>query len=321
MAALVQDTIQVNLFQNDKPIDIEIIYCKGQQVKYKTEGSGRPAVILLPFWGGTARTYRTLQNQIAQDNPEITTIAISYPGTGNSSRDIIDPTIDPFTKGVLHDLASVVELLVPQLATKGPCIDFKKGVVLVGHSMGAKVATKVLVSDAEQKLRIKGVLLLGPAPPGPLVLSPAERKFRAKTFDTYQSAKFALTEILGLVTASDQIVSDCIQDALGMDDIAKRGWIESGIDEDLSPDLIMASPEVKKTRIRILAGREDRAEPPDQVQLLVLNAFKNFGEFVDVSMETLQLCGHMMVIENAAEVGEAVRKMVEHGNLKDFDSD
>lgn len=138
MAALVQDIIEIDLFQNNKPVDIEIIYCKGQKVKYKTERAGRPAVILFPFWGGTARTYRKQQHQIAQDNPETTTVAISYPGTGNSSRDIIYPAIDSLTKGALHDLALAINLLVHQLATKGLCIDFKMGVVLVGHSIGGQ---------------------------------------------------------------------------------------------------------------------------------------------------------------------------------------
>lgn len=320
MATLVQDFISIDHLY-ESTAKIEIVYHKGVAwtgTKRTETKAGNAAVILLPHWGGTSRTYRTLQDHIAQLNPEITTVAISYPGTGNSSRNpVLSDRIDRGQDAQIGTLTMVVKALIPQLATTGPCIELRKGVILVGHSMGAKVATDVLVSDSKQNLRIKALLLLGPAPPGPLEISPAERATRKKAYDSARNARYAITEVLGLVTASDKIVEDCIQDAIAMDDQAKKGWIERGIDEDLRPKLIAASDETKNTKVHIVAGDEDFVEPVGRVQLLVLNIFKILGGFKDVEMKTLPFCGHMMTIDNAKEVAMEVGRLVSHGSSFD----
>jgi pimeloyl-ACP methyl ester carboxylesterase len=160
------ETLQAN------PCNIEIIYHKGTST-LNTPETERPSVILLPYWGGTARTYSTLQTHLAEHHANLTTIAVSYPGTGRSSQNILSFFAEGSAQTVpVNNLASMATSLLLELATSDSLIKCKTGIVLVAHSMGGKIASAILASGIN--LSIKALILLAPAPPGPIGLESDE---------------------------------------------------------------------------------------------------------------------------------------------------
>ena len=223
MEPLAQDAIRLDL-PGSGDIDIEIVYHRStRQVSQTGSGArGTPAVILLPHWGGTARTYGILQAHFAKSHPEVTTVAISYPGTGHSSRDVGPPEGQGFSQNYpTHSLALTLKALLPKLVTEGPHIEYKDGVVLVGHSMGGKVALALLASGLD--IPIRGLLLLAPAPPGRLVLPPPERSARSKAYDNPEIAREAIQSVLFNSFVPDNMMIELVEDAVRMDVDAKRG--------------------------------------------------------------------------------------------------
>jgi pimeloyl-ACP methyl ester carboxylesterase len=308
MVSLVHETVRLETPQAG-PCHIEIIYYKGTNTNTQvTEGT---SVIFLPYWGGTARSYSTVQSQIAEHRPDLTTTAMSYPGTGKSSREIPPFDVEGIARRTpINNFALMVGSLLLKIVTSGPLIDRKGGIVLVGHSMGAKIATTVLASNTN--FLIKAMILLAPAPPGPMGLDTDERTARAHAYDSLEIARYAIKEKLTLVNASEVVLSELVKDAVSMSTEAKAHWMQYGIDEDITPRLAAASVNTKKTKIRILAGTLDEVETVQQIKLITIPAFTRNG-FADVEMVKVHDCGHIVPVEDrgVAEVTRILDEVLE----------
>lgn len=120
----------------------------------------QPTLVFLHYWGGSTRTWSRV---IPLLSPTYPTIAIDFRGWGDS----VGP-LDPDAYSV-RQLADDVEAVIARLD------DLQGGVVLVGLSMGAKVA-QVLAGRASLKGQLRGLVLVSPAPPTPLVMPPEARE-------------------------------------------------------------------------------------------------------------------------------------------------
>ena len=108
-------------------------------------GTGAPALVFLHYWGGSSRTWRHVTQALA---PAFRTIAVDQRGWGRS-----DKPLEGYT---LADLADDAERLIESLAPDR--------YVLVGHSMGGKVAQ---LMASRHPAGLAGLVLVAPSPPSP----------------------------------------------------------------------------------------------------------------------------------------------------------
>jgi pimeloyl-ACP methyl ester carboxylesterase len=117
-------------------------------------GEGSPALVFIHYWGGSRRTWSEV---IARLSNRFRSIAMDLRGWGKSARHTDDYSL--FTQ------ADDVEGVIKALNVK----DF----VLVGHSMGGKIA-QILAGRRPDGLR--AVVLVAPAPPTPLQVPDAQKR-------------------------------------------------------------------------------------------------------------------------------------------------
>ncbi len=114
-------------------------------LEVEISGQGEPALVFLHYWGGTHRTWDAVVRDL-QSNFQI--ITYDMRGWGHSG-----PADDGYSiKALADEVTALIEHL--ELETY----------VLVGHSMGGKVA-QLVASSRPQKLA--GLILVAPATPTP----------------------------------------------------------------------------------------------------------------------------------------------------------
>jgi 3-oxoadipate enol-lactonase len=225
-----------------------------------------PSLIFLHFWGGSSRTY----SQVITHLPSHHRISISFRGWGNSTG-LQDPAAYS-----IHDLASDIEALIPKLNIN----DF----ILVGHSMGGKVA-QLLAGRNVFGDRLKGVVLIAPAPPTPFQL-PGEMKEQQRTaFSTSESAEFVVRNVLTNIPLSEETVQLLVEDMLKGNKYAREAWPEYAMGEDIVGDARkIAVP------LLVIGGEKDQVEVVERLKGEVLGNVK--GELVVV-----EGAGHLLPVE------------------------
>ncbi|KAK1038533.1 hypothetical protein LTR74_018787, partial [Friedmanniomyces endolithicus] len=168
----------------------------------------RPALVLLHFWGGANNTYRPLITHLCSD---FALIVPSLHGWGDSSK----PANSEAYR--IADYGADVVALLQQLNFSAPEL-FANGVVLVGHSMGAKLAQFLLTQQhlLPPSVMIRGMVLLAPAPAGSHSLPPEMREQQVHAYDNAASAEFVVRIVLlGRPDAvSDRVVGEIVADAV-----------------------------------------------------------------------------------------------------------
>jgi pimeloyl-ACP methyl ester carboxylesterase len=110
-------------------------------------GEGSPALVFIHYWGGSRRTWSAVIERLRH---RFRCIAVDLRGWGKSGRQADDYSL--FAQA--DDVKGVIEALKVK--------DF----VLVGHSMGGKIA-QILAGQRPEGLR--AVVPVAPAPPTPLL--------------------------------------------------------------------------------------------------------------------------------------------------------
>src|SRR5271156_4877649 len=143
------------------------------EIYAEEQGMGGPTLVFLHYWGGSRRTWSEVIGRLSD---RFRCVAVDLRGWGKSDHHAEDYS--------LSSQADDVEGVINALNLK----DF----ILVGHSMGGKIA-QILADRRPDGLR--AVVLVAPAPPTPL-LAPNERKrYMLDSYTTPEGIEDALKVI------------------------------------------------------------------------------------------------------------------------------
>jgi len=254
----------------------------GLSIHVEEHGTKEPALIFLHYWGGTSRTWRLVTAEL---EGQFKTVAYDARGWGKS-----DKTSAGYK---LADLADEALSVVKTLGIKQ--------YVLVGHSMGGKVAQ---LAASRRPDGLLGLILVAPAQPTPRH-NPA--KMREEQLHAYDNRENLLKIIgSGRLTAhppSPEIVEQIVEDSVSGSREATMAFPIESILEDISLEVAMIDvPTV------LLAGELDQVDSIERHQTEVL-AYIPKTEF-----KIIKGSGHLIPIDEPLQLAKEIANFV--GSLR-----
>ena len=215
-------------------------------------GTG-PTLVFLHYWGGSARTWDLVVDRLAGRD----VLRVDFRGWSRSSA-----LPGPYTLGQLADDTLAV------LADAG-VTDY----VLVGHSMGGKVAQLVA---ATRPAGLRGIVLVGSGPAKPAAqVTPEYQEALSHAYDSAES----------VAGARDHVVTDA----------ARTEWPLRGIAQDITEHTRMVS-----VPALVVAGEHDQVEPVGVLRDNLV-PYLSQADFVVVPHT-----GHLIPLEAPADLVDAI---------------
>lgn len=176
----------------------------------------RATVLLLPFWGGSASTFKQVITHLEGSHPQSTWLSISYAGTGNTPA----PTNDAAKIHSINPRARQLKYLLQEPKIKKLT---SKRLIICAHSMSAKIAYHLLTLLENEQIQPTNLILLGPAPVGPLVLSPDMQQQQLQAYQAEESAAWTIENVLtaGPGKLGSDVVAELAKDCARMSPGAK----------------------------------------------------------------------------------------------------
>jgi pimeloyl-ACP methyl ester carboxylesterase len=239
-------------------------------------GMGEPTLVFLHYWGGSSRTWNEVVARLQND---FRCITYDNRGCGDS-----EATPTGYS---MEDLANDTEALIQVLGLK----EF----VLVGHSMGGKVAQLVA---SRQPSGLKALILVAPAPSTPMTIPFGYRKAMAYAYDSLIGAQAVLSAIT-VIPLSSNIRKMVIEDNLKSAPGARVAWPEVGMMEDISTQI-----ENIKIPTLVLASEKDPIDSVDTLQKAIVNRIEG------AQMKIVPRAGHLSPLEAPNEVASEIRSFL-----------
>lgn len=205
----------------------------GIQIHVEEQGSGEPVLVFLHYWGGSARTWRHVTAPLAATHR---TIALDQRGWGGSDA--------PASGYALEDLAADARGIVEAL-------DVRR-YVLIGHSMGGKVAQLLA---ATRPAGLAGLVLVAPSPPSPMNMPPEARAMMARAYTSRETVEATIDQVLAGSPLSLADREQVIEDSLRGAPPAKEAWPSATSLEDVTS--LVGEIEVPTL---VVAGELDRVD-------------------------------------------------------------
>jgi pimeloyl-ACP methyl ester carboxylesterase len=234
---------------------------------YDHRAGDGPALVLLHYWGGSARTWQPVLDLL----PGRATLTLDARGWGRS-RELPGPyTLEQLAQDV-HDVVADAGLT-----------DY----VLVGHSMGGKVAQLVA---ATRPAGLKGLVLVGSGPARPAAfITPEYQDGLSHAYDSAETVAGARDQILTAVPLGDELKAQVVADSLAGAPAARREWPLHGIARDITAEArAIDVPAV------VVGGEHDRVEP---VEVLRANLLPYLAK---AELQIIPGSGHLMPLEAPA---------------------
>ncbi|WP_322012866.1 alpha/beta fold hydrolase [Paraburkholderia sp. J12] len=260
------------------------IRTNGPTIHVSEQGEGDLALVFLHYWGGSSRTWDGVMGELSND---YRTLATDHRGWGESEA----PTQGYAIADLANDAQNVIEALSLQRY------------VLVGHSMGGKVA-QCLAS--RRPAGLAGVVLVAPSPPSPMALPEEQRAAMAASYASRESIEWVLDNVLTanpLTPAQrEQVVADGLRGAPQ----AKAAWPNAAMLEDISGEVAsIAVP------VMVVAGEKDQVDPVETLQKGLL------PRIAGARLHVLADVGHLPPLEApvvlATLIGQFVRELESGG--------
>ncbi|PYI01523.1 alpha/beta-hydrolase [Aspergillus sclerotiicarbonarius CBS 121057] len=266
-----------------------------------------PLLIFLHYWGGSSNTWH---KQTSPTSPHTltkthNTVTIDLRGWGQST----GPTTNasPNDYSITPTATDIVSVLT-HLQTTTPILD--NGIILIGHSMGAKLALAVLSTLPPPLLsQIQGLVLLAPAPPTPLLLPEDMATQQKQAYASEESIRWTVENVLSKTqNLSEDDMDMIVKDSLSRNALARDGWIMYGMAEDITSlvDGVVGRLEGRKVRTFVVAGEEDVVEDKQRVEREVVGFLMRRGGF-QVEFEVVRGVRHLVPLEEPGVVGRAVQ--------------
>ena len=249
------------------------IAANGIRIHAREQGRGDLPIVFLHYWGGSLRTWDHVVDALS---PSHRTIATDHRGWGNSEA--------PPSGYGLADLAADAQGVIEALNLHH--------YVLVGHSMGGKVA-QLLASRRPKGLA--GLVLVAPSPPSPMVMTPKARQMMSGTYSTRESIGMAIDQVLVGKDLSPPDREQVIEDGLRGAPQAKTAWPLSTSLEDITRQVVAIDvPTI------VIAGELDRV---DSVETLKAELLPRIPHAI---LHVLPDTGHLSPLESPQELAELI---------------
>ncbi|KAJ7178100.1 putative alpha/beta hydrolase [Mycena filopes] len=251
----------------------------------------RPTLLFIHFWGGSASTFSALAARLSAEFP---LILPTLRGWGAST----GPTDAAAYK--VTDNANDIAAVVAQLQADSTLPLLQHGLILVGHSMGAKIA-QVLAARGDFGGLLKGLVLIAPAPLGKLEPSAEMREAQIAAYSSPESAEQALKHVLLKSDLGVEELRRLVADCVAGTEVARLAWPTYAIREGYEA----LGEGLESIPVVAVVGGLDTIEPAEVVQervVRVLNAAGASAEMVVVSG-----VGHLIPVEAPQEVDQIIR--------------
>jgi len=242
------------------------IVSNGLAMHVEEQSEGDLSLVFLHYWGGSSRTWRHVTARLAAG---FHTVAIDHRGWGESDA--------PAHEYALADLAADAEGVIKALNLRR--------YVLVGHSMGGKVAQ---LMASRQPAGLAGLVLVAPSPPQPMAMPEEAREMMAGAYATRETVEATIDNVLTAkpLTAEDreQVIADSLRGASP----AKLAWPKATSREDITGQVgAINVPTI------VIAGELDRVDAPELLRAELLSRVPQ------AVMHVLPGTGHLSMLESA----------------------
>lgn len=254
------------------------IASNGIRIHVQERGSNGLPLVFLHYWGGSSRTWNHVTAILSASHR---TFAIDHRGWGESEA--------PPSGYGLAELAADAEGVIDALNLQG--------YILVGHSMGGKVA-QLMASRRPQNLA--GLVLIAPSPPQPMHMPAEAREMMAKAYSSREAVEATIDNVL---TAKPLGVADreqVIEDSLGGAPQAKAAWPRATSLEDITYEVTsITAPTL------VIAGGADRVDSVDLLKAELLSRVPH------AALHVLPGTGHLSMLESPEELARTVAGFVD----------
>ena len=226
-------------------------------------GSGDKTFVFLHYFGGAATSWRWVAEQLS----DYRCVAINLPGFGGRSA---------LEQSSLQRYADVVEQELSRLGIE----DY----ILVGHSMGAKIALQVAATCDRTPAQ---VVLVAPSPP---TQEPMPTEEKERLLNNHPSQDNAKTTV---ASATQQSLNReqqelAVKTHIIADRSAWRWWLLDGMEHSIADQVAHIS-----VPVTVIASEDDPVIPFDTIQNEVLDVIPH------AELVATQGIGHLVPLEAA----------------------
>lgn len=238
-------------------------------------GSGHRTLVFLHYWGGSGRTWKEVATALGGRNR---CLMLDLPGWGQSSPSRCEYRV--------ADLAESVSGMIDAYQLRD--------VVLVGHSMGGKIAQYLA---GQRPAWLKELVLVASSPALPMDVPEPQRLAMQSAYDSRPSVEETLDHILTATPVAGVMRERAIADSLAGDPAAKAAWPAVAMLEDISE-----MTQRINVPTMLLTGECDRVDPPavlaDRLVPFLLNP----------EIHELAGIGHLLPLEAPGEVATYIQR-------------
>ncbi|WP_026791039.1 alpha/beta fold hydrolase [Pleomorphomonas oryzae] len=250
------------------------IASNGITLHVEERGQGDLALVFLHYWGGSSRTWKHVTAELATS---FHTVAIDQRGWGQSDA--------PASGYALADLAADAEGVIEALSLHR--------YVLIGHSMGGKVAQ---LMASRRPAGLMGLVLVAPSPPTPMALPVEAREEMVGAYESRAAIEATIDNVLTAKPLSGEDHEAVVRDSLNGAPAAKQAWPRSTSQENIAAEV--GNIDVPTM---VITGELDRVDPADVLRAELLSRVPH------AAMHVLPGTGHLSMLESPGELTELIR--------------
>lgn len=237
--------------------------------------NGNKVIVFLHYFGGSAQSWNWVIENLED---EYHCISIDIPGFGNSDS-ILNPTLKTLAAAIIKQLEALK----------------LSNYILVGHSMGAKIAMQIALKDQN----VEGLILICPSPPG---IEPMEggEKIRMLNHPNLTEAKTTVNNISKLPLSREQY-NLAIENNMNADCEIWKWWLNQGVNHSLKIEV-----EQIKIPIHIVTSVDDPVITPEIINERLLTVFP------DAQLISTAGCGHLIPMEKPKWIAQQIRQCLKN---------